>query len=194
MYRATRPLTLSALLASLLTPTGLYAADEHAHRQYAAHVHGIATLTLAAEDHEIQVMLSSPAANIVGFEHPTASESDRRAVAAAKAKLEDAQRLLVFPPAAGCRTVHSEIHSELFASGHAAHAHEAEHKHEGGPAQHADIVAEYHFECATPGKLERLQVRLFDFFPATEHLEVEYVIGDKQGAAELGHAHPVLTF
>lgn len=200
MYLPTRRPTLFALVAGLLTSTGLCAADEHGLREHGAHLHGIARLTLAAEAHEVQIVLGSPMANIVGFEHSPMSEADRRAVAKAKAALEDAPHLFGFPLAAACRNIHTEIHSELFTPDPDAQAHGHGEHPAGGPqhdrihAQHADLNAEYHFECAHPEKLDRLQMQLFEAFPATKHLEVEYVIGEKQGATELGHANPVLIF
>lgn len=205
MYPQTRRKAVLVFLANLVTVTNLHAADEHAHRQYDAHVHGLASLTLAAEGQEVELVLSTPAANIVGFEHSPVSESENASVSRAKAALAAAQQLFGFPPAAACRTVHTDIQSGLFAK------HEDEHSHDHGghgteaskshpleagdhATEHVDIIAEYHFECAQPTELDRLHVLLFDTFPGIEHLEVQYIIGDRQGAAELTHASPVLIF
>lgn len=205
LYLQTSRGALLFFLTGLLGVTNLHAADGHGHRQHEAHIHGIASLTLAAENREVQVMLSSPAANLLGFEHPPANEAERTAVARAKTSLEETRRLFGFPEQAACQSVHTAVRSELFATHREEHgerherdrAHASEsHRHaeEDHGAGHADITAEYHFECAHPGKLDRLHVRLFEVFPAIEHLEVQYIMGDKQGSAELTHANPVLTF
>ncbi len=59
---------------------------------------------------------------------------------------------------------------------------------------HSEIEAGYHFECDEPGKLTQLTVELFDAFPGTEKLKVQYVIESKQGAAELTATDHVVQF
>ena len=212
-----------ALTASLLAPLALVApwvsADEkhghehdHEKRQHDAHVHGIAALNLALEGQEVHVELDSPAANIVGFEHAPSSEADHAALDKAVATLRDGDRLFRFNAEAGCRMEKANVASSLLDQehgehagehkgehdhgkqdehGHAKHEHE-EHEHEG--ETHSDIEAAYHFECERPGKLTRLTVELFEAFPGTEKLNVQYVIESKQGAAELTPADHVVKF
>ena len=64
----------------------------------------------------------------------------------------------------------------------------------GHDADHADIAAEYHFTCIRPKRIDRLTVGLFEVFPGTERLAVQYVVGGQQGAAALTPANPVLRF
>ena len=212
-----------ALTASLLAPLALVApwvsADEkhehehhHEKRQHDAHVHGIAALNLALEGQEVHVELDSPAANIVGFEHAPSSEADHAALDKAVATLKDGNRLFRFNAEAGCRMEKADVTSALLDEehgehgdehkghhdhekqdehGHGKHEHE-EHEHEG--ETHSDIEAAYHFECNQPGKLTQLTVELFEAFPATEKLNVQYVIESKQGAAELTPADHVVKF
>jgi hypothetical protein len=195
---------------------------EHGHekRQHDAHVHGIAALNLALEGKEVHVELESPAANIVGFEHAPSSEADHAALDKAVATLKEGDRLFKFNSDAGCRMEKAEVTSALLdeehgehAGGHAddhghgkkeAHGHD-EHQHEEhghedhgheehGGGTHSDIDAAYHFECDQPGKLTQLTVELFEAFPGTEKLNVQYVIESKQGAAELTPANHVVKF
>jgi hypothetical protein len=202
------------LTASLLVPLALGApgasADEknehdHEHRQHGAHVHGIATLNLALEGEEVHVELDSPAANIVGFEYAPSSDADHAALDQAAATLKDGDRLFRFNPEAGCRMEKASVASSLLDEEHGEpkgdhdrekheeHGHNKdEHEQEG--ETHSDIEAAYHFECDQPAKLTRLTVELFEVFPRTEKLNVQYVIESKQGAAELRSAEHVVEF
>ncbi|MCB1800776.1 MAG: DUF2796 domain-containing protein [Gammaproteobacteria bacterium] len=181
---------------------------EHEHRQHGAHVHGIASLNLALEGDEVHVELDSPAANIVGFEHAPSSEADHAALDKAVATLKDGDRLFRFNVEAGCRMEKAEVTSSLLHEEHAVHEgkHDHENHEEHGHAKHeqdkreheaeshSDIEAAYHFECEHPGKLTQLTVELFETFPGTERLNVQYVIESKQGAAELAPSAHVIDF
>ncbi len=206
------------LAASLLAPLALVApwvsADEkhehehdHEKRQHDAHVHGIAALNLALEGQEVHVELDSPAANIVGFEHAPSSEADHAALDKAVATLKDGDRLFKFNADAGCQMEKVNVASQLLDEEHEGHADEkpGEHpheekqghdheQHEDEDEAHSEIEAAYHFECDEPGKLTQLTVELFEAFPGTEELKVQYVIESKQGAAELTAASHVLKF
>jgi hypothetical protein len=207
-----------ALTASLLAPLalvapGVIAEEKHEHqhdhekRQHDAHVHGIAALNLALEGEEVHVELDSPAANIVGFEHAPSSEADHAALDKAVATLKDGDRLFRFNSEAGCRLEKAQVNSSLLEEEHGEHAgehaddrghdkhdHEEHEKHEEEGETHSDIEAVYHFECDQPGKLTQVTVELFEAFPGTGELKVQYVIENKQGAAELTPAKHVVKF
>ncbi len=184
-------------------------AHEQEHRQHDAHVHGIAELNVALEGREVHVELDSPAANIVGFEHAPSSETDHAALDKAVATLKDGDRLFRFNDEAGCRLEDARVASALIEGEHEEHGdqHSGKHAHEekGGDEHdqheqehegevHSDIEAAYHFECAEPGKLKQLAVKLFEAFPSTEELNVQYVIEDRQGGAELTASNPIVKF
>ncbi|MBT2989233.1 MAG: DUF2796 domain-containing protein [Candidatus Thiodiazotropha sp. (ex Ctena orbiculata)] len=210
-----------ALTASLLTPLALLAlgagADEkhdhdhdQEHRSHDAHVHGIAALNLALDGEEVHIELDSPAANIVGFEHAPSSEADHAALDKAVAALKIGDQLFRFNDEAGCRMEKAMVTSALLKEEHDDHNdkhtddHDHEEKEEHGHEErgheehegetHSDIEAVYHFECDQPGKLTQLTVELFEAFPATEELNVQYVIESKQGAKELSANDHVIQF
>lgn len=62
--------------------------------QHAAHVHGEAHLSIAAAEGELYIEFESPAANMVGFEHPPQSQKEKLALEAAARKLAGADGLL----------------------------------------------------------------------------------------------------
>lgn len=178
-------------------------ADPGEHRQRGAHMHGVGRLNLAMEGRELHVELISPAANIVGFEHRPRTVEQRTALEHAMRQLSDGERLFALPAEADCTLGQASVHTELLPahdgsrSGvgvgeHSAdHSHDEEHgehpehEHEGEDEAHADIEASYVFGCGEPEKLRYLDVLLFDPFPAMERLEVQFIRGANQGAAEL---------
>ncbi len=213
MYLKKIVLTASMLPPLLLVASVAYADEKHEHghdqehRQHGAHVHGIAALNLALEGREVHIELDSPAANIVGFEHAPSSEADHAALDKAVATLKDGDRLFRFNDDSGCRMERANVTTALLEEEHDEHAegHSGDHDHqekdghdhevqEHDGETHSDIEAAYHFECDQPGKLTQLSVELFEVFPGTEKLRVQYVIESKQGAAELTATDHVVKF
>ncbi len=207
MYLIKFGLTAAFLAPMGLVATGASAEEKHdhdqEHRQHDAHVHGIAALNLALEGQEVHIELDSPAANIVGFEHAPSSEADHAALDKAVAALKNGDQLFRFNNEAGCRMEKADVTSALLDEERAGkhsedrdHEEKGEHGHEEheGEETHSDIEAVYHFECDQPGKLTQLTVELFEAFPATEELNVQYVIESKQGAKELTAKDHVVKF
>jgi hypothetical protein len=173
--------------------------DHGEHRQHGAHVHGIGKLNIVLEGKEVHVELDSPAANIVGFEHQPRSAEDRAALERAVNTLREGERLFLFSREAGCRQEKAVVESSLLAGANKdhhdhGHDHGAKDKDHDHAHVHADIRVEYHFECSRPERVDQLVVELFEAFPGTERLDVQYVIGSRQGAAELTAASNLLRF
>ena len=176
------PAHVVALALALILPS--VQAGEAEHRSHGAHAHGLARLDLAVEGGVVLIGLESPAANIVGFEHAPASAEERAALDRAMATLKDGARLFHLPAEAGCRLVEATVETPL--TGEAGEA--------AGAEAHADIDAEYRFECAEPDRLAQMELGLFEAFPATHGLQVQFVGPKGQGAAELTAASRVLRF
>ena len=136
------------------------------------HEHGRATLNMAVEGDELELEFEIPGADSVGFEHHAETAEDKAAVKRAMETLSDASTLVVLPAGAGCAIEEVEVEAEGF----------EEHKGHGG---HGGFHAHYHFECASIGKLETVEVRALKTFPALEHLDVQIVTDAGQKAMEL---------
>jgi len=199
-----RRLLAALLLATALPLQSVLANEEREHRQHGAHEHGAATLNLAQEGTDIHVELQSPAANIVGFEHAPSTDTEHKALEQAVETLKDGARLLRFEDDAECRLVESRVESPLLETdqgkadehdeGH-RHAEKQEHdEHESHAEAHADILAEYRFSCARPEKLGRMDVMLFEAFPAIDDLDTNFVTDRGQGNLELTAADPTVKF
>ena len=213
MYSEKRRSFFSTTLPLFLALGVAYAGDRlqddqgQGHRQQGAHVHGIGQLNLVLEGNLVYLEYHVPAANIVGFEHAPASAAEHAALDRAVAALEDGDRLFRFDDAAGCRMAEAEIDTSLIEpepreqAGH-GHEHERAGEHAHGESgdhgaragTHSDMAAAYRFECAHPERLKRLDVELFQIFSGSERLNVQFVVGDKQGAVESTGSRPVVNF
>ncbi|MFD0857832.1 zinc uptake protein ZrgA [Roseovarius aquimarinus] len=108
-------------------------------RQMDAHVHGVSSLELALEAGALEINLTSPGADIVGFEYAAATEAEKDAVDAAIRIFAAPENVLALPEAAGCRL--TEVLAHLHAGDAHGHAHEDEHEHEhehGEEHEHAE--------------------------------------------------------
>ncbi|WP_424926793.1 zinc uptake protein ZrgA [Amaricoccus tamworthensis] len=122
-------------------------------REMDAHVHGVSKLELAVDHGELQIVLLSPGADIVGFEHEAVSVEDRETLAAAIRTLVVPENVITLPEASECRLtgvlahLHSGAHDhgdehEEHDHGHDDHDHDdhdhEEHAHEGDDHDHED--------------------------------------------------------
>lgn len=159
MPKAIAPL---ALFLAVVSASGIASAA-------GAHQHGVAQLTVAAEDNRLELELSSPLESLVGFEHEPRSEKERKAVQAMKDNFRKPETLFAPSAAAQCTATPAEV--EL----------------PGGDSKdgHADMHAAVTFECRTPAALKDLDVRLFEAFPRLQRLKVQLVAAGKQSGMEL---------
>lgn len=178
-------------------------AESHEHEQHGTHEHGVATLSIAVGGEGVEIMLASPAANLVGFEHAASSVEDKQKLADAKTKLEAGTNLFHMNKAAGCKLKNAEVVSALLDNGeaHADDEKHAKHEHEEGEKHskhahdedrdkegktHNDMDVSWLFACAKPDKIEEVSVKLFSVFPGGFHkIKAEWVTTTGASAQEL---------
>ncbi|WP_010138886.1 DUF2796 domain-containing protein [Oceanicola sp. S124] len=182
---------------ALTAMAGLIAPLAHAqeHRELGAHVHGVSKLELAIEDGRLEMMLRSPGADIVGFEHAAESDDDKAAVEAAIARLKEGATLFALPPAAGCSLISASAELESGAhvhdddhDHHAEEGHDHEDHHDDDHGGHSEFHAAYSFECADTGALTQIGFPFFGAFPNAHEIEAQYVTDSGAGAAEVSAA------
>lgn len=147
-----------------------------------AHEHGVAELRVAVEGGEVAIEFATPLDNLVGFEHEPRTDGQRRALAAAEERLQQAQALFVLPEAAGCTVQAVSLDSPWPQGGGHAHDHDDGHDHGAG---HAELVVDYRLRCSRPAALDGVQVRLFEAFPRLREIRAQRVSARGQGAAVL---------
>ena len=173
-------------------------------RHHEAHVHSFAHMNVALEGNNLYIELSSPAANILGFEHHPRTEEQKAAVKKAIETLAAGQKLFALPAGIGGRLVkanvqtdikndsdhepsqtHSQDHAESGKEAEVEKNRHGEHHEADDHERHSEFKAEYHFVCKTPQKLTLVDVKLFRIFPGIEHIEVQLLTDTKQTALEL---------
>ncbi|ADH84785.1 DUF2796 domain-containing protein [Desulfurivibrio alkaliphilus] len=169
-----------------------------------AHVHGLAEINLIAEDSLLIIDMVSPGFNLVGFEHQPRTHEQRQAIREAKDLLAQGEKLFALPPAARCRLVRAEIGSDFDLDHQHGHGHGDSHEHEerhghGDPHghdhqhghehkhnhDHAEFTGLWEFHCERPELLNRIDFRLFEYFPGTERIRVQAVTPAGQVGADL---------
>ena len=203
---------LATALAFALCAGAAFAASNGEHREHDAHEHGHGTLDIALEGEELVVELRIPAVNVVGFEHAPRDDAEREAVRRAMVPFGDAASVLVLPAEAECEV--EEVDAEIFSMAHEddeeeAHRDEDGHDHEGdedghakdeheehGPDSsaeaHSELHATYHFHCHEPGRIGRVDVRVFEHLRDAEEIDVRIVTPTAQLATELSQGSTVV--
>ena len=198
---------MAGLMVLLIIPmVAMAERDDHDHREHKAHAHGHGQLNIALEGNELHIELDSPAANIVGFEYAARTDQERRQVNEAMHELQQPESLFVTEADAGCHSIHVNVDADLIAgkshAGHQEQDHDKDHHKEGHGKEahhdedhhketHSDVSVQYVFRCAHTGNLKSIYVKLFERFPNTETLKVQFIGESGQKAVTLKKASPV---
>ena len=190
---------ISLSLAIVLILWGTVQAEERRH--HGAHEHGVANLNVAIEGNSVYIEFSSPAANIVGFEHHPRTHEQKDAVADAVNNLQKGDLLFLLSAKSESKLVKSSVETDIdkdadhhSESEHAHseeehHDHEEKHSEDHGDAtehnRHSEFSAKYQFACQKPDRLSQIAVMLFRAFPGIEHIEVQLFTETKQTAMAL---------
>lgn len=148
-----------------LSSLALAAMPALAHEQR-AHVHGTAKLNIAMEGKTLILALESPMESLLGFEHAPHNPREQAVVDALKQQLSTPDQLFDLPGKAGCKSTTITLASPLFEDKY--------HTHNG---HHADLDAEFVYECSQSSRLKGLNVRLFEQFPHLRKIDVQIVAG-----------------
>ncbi|HEY4316433.1 MAG TPA: DUF2796 domain-containing protein [Herbaspirillum sp.] len=177
-----KSIRLSFAIAAIATLSIATAAAAHE-----AHVHGVGKLDVALDGHTLSLHLDSPLINLLGFEHAASSAPDRQAAQKMGAQLHAAGQVFVATPAAQCRATSVTLLSAaldpalLGQKPMDGKAGTSTADHDG----HADLDADFTFNCAHPEQLRAIDVKLFDLYPGFHRIDVQAVTPMGQSAATL---------
>jgi hypothetical protein len=152
---------------------------DQTHHQHKAHQHGVATLNWVIENQRLQLLLDSPAVNVLGFEHAPHDKHERQQLEQVIETLNQPTKVVVIK-GGGCQ-FESAVIMNLFEEGIETEHHHG-HKHE---SEHSDLNAEYTFTCDKPSAIKSIDVRLFDTFSGFEKIESQWITDISQGAITL---------
>ena len=158
---------------------------DHDVPQQDAHLHGYVELTLAIEGDQLEIQLTSPAINIVGFEHKATSKQQLQAIEQAKQTLESPAMLFSFS-GSDCASTLATAHFPVLDEHHTDHGNHEDHEdHESDKENHSEITASYKYNCSEGKQIDAVQVNLIKYFPTIEKIKAMWLSDLKQGASEL---------
>lgn len=152
---------LAACLTALHLSTGAQATE-------AAHVHGLMHLDIAVDQKLLTLQLETPLDSLLGFERPPRTPAERQAADALLKQMGNAAALFKPDTAAQCVLTKATIESAALQS-----KAPASEKESGPQSEHADLDANYEFNCAHPDKLTSVDIGLFDAFKRLQKIEVQ---------------------
>ena len=165
-----------------------------------AHVHGLSVLTIALEGESLDLQLTSPAMNIVGFEYKAASKKDIEAVKTAKSILSQPEVLFLLSDK-DCKPINIDVDISglIEEDNHEQHDHKEnddhkDHHDHDKHKSHAEIVANYSYSCNESSKLSSIKVSLFESFPGIETINAMWVMPSKQGSVRLSAKNSTIEF
>lgn len=169
------------LFVVLFLSVSLNLQAENYHDNHEAHVHGLASLTLAIENNQIEMELNSPAINLIGFEHRASSSEEEKSVEKIEVLLESTKTLFSFK---GSKCEISDVMVDVSSVMSKEHKHqEHDHHHAESTAEnHSEIVAKYNFSCDNSNDLFAVSVDLFKHFSLLENINAMWVTETRQGS------------
>jgi hypothetical protein len=155
------------LLATCALPAFALAADNPG-----AHEHGKAQLQMALEDTSIDLIFTSPAYNLAGFEHQARTPDEKKRLADIRDWLETMP--LINTEAGTCRvkTASVQLGGET----------ESHHDHHNDKAAHRDYEVTQQLRCEEIGSGEIFSSPLPRRFPELETLTIEWIAPTGQGS------------
>lgn len=177
-------ITTAILAATILTAGSTFASDNPG-----AHQHGHAELQLAIDGNQIDLIFTSPAYNLLGFEHRARTDEEKALVTQTTTWLGETP--LVDTAEAGCTVMNAVVHHQAGGDdnghdhGH-AHDHDDKHEDENG-STHSDFEVTQTLSCTKLDASEELSTPLTERFPVIEHLSIEWVSSGGQGSGRLDH-------
>ncbi|EKO3868784.1 DUF2796 domain-containing protein [Vibrio harveyi] len=188
---------LALVIGLSLTAT----ANAEEYRQHEAHVHGHVEFNIAQDGKDLLIEITSPGADVVGFEHAPENAEQENALNNAIAALKDTNKLFAINQQAKCiiedvhvaHTLGEESHEghdhhDHEGHDHDKHDHEGHEHHEGHDHEHGghgEFTVEYRYHCDSVADLNSIDTTWFKQFPATESISVNLFTDTTQSATNL---------
>jgi hypothetical protein len=170
---------LSRKLLALSIASALVSAPAIAADNPASHQHGHAEMQLAFSDNQVEILLMSPAGNMLGFEHHPRTPEQHQTANNITNWLKETP--LVNTQESTCTLQEGTVQHELADDrDHDAHSHDDQN-------QHADITVTQVLNCPGLDTSASLTTPLTTRFPGLEHLDIAWAGPDGQGAIRLNH-------
>jgi len=153
------------------------------------HQHGHAQLQIALEDNSIDLILTSPAHNLLGFEHQPRTQQQEQTLENARQWLTT--QALATPNGGNCTVKSASMDFSAKAADQVLHDHDHDHdhghekSHNEANDEHANIEVSQVLDCAGADLSGGFTTPLIGQFPEIQNLSVEWVTNSGQGSAKL---------
>jgi hypothetical protein len=149
------------------------------------HQHGHAQLQMAVENNNVDLILTSPAYNLLGFEHEPRTEQQKKALENARQWLTT--QALITPAGSNCAVESASMDFSVKAAeqDHHDHDHHHDHHHDETLNEHANIEVSQVLSCNGADISGQLTTPLIAQFPEIQELDVEWVTNSRQGSTKL---------
>lgn len=178
------PLTSLKSISSLSVAIGLclcaLATTSMASEQQ-PHQHGHAQLQMAVENNNVDLILTSPAYNVLGFEHEPRTEQQKQTLENARQWLTT--QALIAPAGGNCTVESASMDFSAKAAEQGQHDHD--HHHDETMNEHANIEVSQVLNCKSADIGGQLTTPLIAQFPEIQELDVEWVTNSRQGSTKL---------
>lgn len=149
------------------------------HRELGAHVHGAASMNLVLENSLLNITMSIPGMDAVGFEHPAVSADEQAILQKALAHLQNPDALFLLSKNADCHLLNGMVETALL-------------NKEAKPGVHADVDISYQWQCKNPDDLKQVSVQLFAHLSHLQKIQANWISQSNQSAVELTKDNAVL--
>jgi hypothetical protein len=143
-----------------------------------AHEHGALKLDVAIEDNKVTIAMAAPLDNLLGFERAPRTDAERKAATEVLARLRSPDKgtpLFAMDAAAQCTLSKAEVRAAVLEPDPKTETNNSANTKQD---EHADVDADYEYNCAQPGELRSLDVGLFDAYKRIKRVDVQ-VAGPK---------------
>lgn len=150
-----------------------------------AHTHGEANITVVFENKRLLIEVSSPAVNMLGFEHQPVDEKQWEAINALEKTLDQPSKLITISEK--CILQRSKIQLPFKRDDNEKlheHDHHHDHDHTHEKSRHSEIHMRYEWQC----KKDDFPILTFNYFEDYMHFEsllVQWIVNNKQGINKL---------
>ena len=163
------------------------------HGGHGAHQHGVANMNISIEHGNVELELDGALANFISFEYAPQSDAEIAEVKAMANQLNAIDQLFVLPKDANCALKDLDLVSDVIEPqflGQKTHT-EA---HKNHNTTHGNLMMTAQWQCQMSTKLQQLNVKLFEYFPNLEHVEVQMITPNGQKSAELSRKNSVIQW
>lgn len=179
------PAAITLCFLAALTPLS-QASEQRAHQ------HGHAQLQIAVENNSIDLILTSPAQNLLGFEHQPRTQQQKHTLENARQWLTT--EALITPADGNCTVKSASMEFSATATKDSRGHHDDDHHHNEAIDEHANIEVSQLLNCTGADLNGRLTSPLIDQFAEIQELSVEWVTSRGQGSTKLNAPNDQFRF